>query len=296
MFWGDIILKYPELIPKLPKDIILLNWGYHKDHNFSTCATFKKAATPYYVCPGTSSWNSLFPRIENACANIAGFARAGKRLSAAGLLNTDWGDGGHYNLLSFSWHGFLYGAEKAWKAASCDGSFDQRFSLQFFGDASGRVGKAVRRLGNTCLDIGLPRRNASALMYIYFEPFAQGEWQYKPGVLNLKRVITSAEKAREVFVKARPGSPVRRQDLTEYIYAADTIIHAAKKALVAKRLGRAAKIDRLLKGEISALGRELKYLRRRFEQLWLARNRRSEIAITLKKIDRVLLSLTEYRR
>lgn len=66
MFWGDIILKYPELIPKLPKDIILLNWGYHKDHNFSTCATFKKAATPYYVCPGTSSWNSLFPRIDNA--------------------------------------------------------------------------------------------------------------------------------------------------------------------------------------------------------------------------------------
>ena len=255
---------------------------------------------PYYVCPGTSSWNSLFPRIENACGNIAGFARAGKRSSAAGLLNTDWGDGGHYNLLSFSWHGFLYGAEKAWKVASCDDSFDERFSLQHFGDRSGSVGKAVRRLGNTALDIGLPRRNASALMYIYFEPlgasgappkagepFAQGEWQYKPSIQNLKRVIRSAEKAREVFEKARPSSPARRQDLAEYIYAADTIIHAAKKALVAKRLRRGP-TTKDLKNEIRALRRELRRLRRRFQELWFARNRRSEISITLKKIDRAL--------
>lgn len=295
MFWGDIILKYPELIPKIPKDTILLNWGYEKEHNFSTCAAFKKAGVQYYVCPGTSSWNSIFPRMDNACANILRFARAGKRFSASGLLNTDWGNGGHYNLLSFSWHGLLYGAEKAWKVAAKDDSFDERFGLQFFGDPSGRVGKAVRRLGNTNLDIGLPRRNVSVLMYIYFEPFAQGEWQYKASVRNLKKVLRSAQKAREVFDVTKPSSRARRQDLAECIFAADTTMHTAKKALLAKRLRRTAKIDRGIKDEISALRRELKHLRRRFQELWFARNRRSEISITLKKIDRALVSLAKYR-
>ena len=28
MFWGDIILKHPEFIDRLPKDLIALDWGY----------------------------------------------------------------------------------------------------------------------------------------------------------------------------------------------------------------------------------------------------------------------------
>jgi hypothetical protein len=130
-------------------------------------------------------------------------------------------------------------------------------------------------------------------MYIYFEPFAQGEWQHKPGVRNLKKVLRSAQEARETFNKARPSSAAIRQDLAEYIFAADTIIHAAKKALLAKQLEKIAKIDRGLKKEIANLRRELKRLRRRFENLWLARNRPSEISITLKKIDRALVSLAK---
>ena len=34
MFWGDIILHYPELIRELPRDVVALNWGYESDHPF----------------------------------------------------------------------------------------------------------------------------------------------------------------------------------------------------------------------------------------------------------------------
>ena len=34
-FWGDIIIKRPELIPELPKDAIALEWGYEHDHPFA---------------------------------------------------------------------------------------------------------------------------------------------------------------------------------------------------------------------------------------------------------------------
>ncbi|MCK4464773.1 MAG: beta-N-acetylhexosaminidase, partial [Bacteroidales bacterium] len=34
MMWGDIARDYPEIIPKLPKDLIVLPWGYHPGKSF----------------------------------------------------------------------------------------------------------------------------------------------------------------------------------------------------------------------------------------------------------------------
>ena len=34
MFWGDVILRHPELVPELPKDLIALDWGYEGNHPF----------------------------------------------------------------------------------------------------------------------------------------------------------------------------------------------------------------------------------------------------------------------
>src|SRR5207245_135078 len=59
MFWGDIILHYPELVKELPKDVVALNWGYEASHPFEREAgIFAKSEVPFYVCPGTSTWMS----------------------------------------------------------------------------------------------------------------------------------------------------------------------------------------------------------------------------------------------
>ena len=110
MFWGDIIRHYPELIDRIPKDVMVLDWGYTYDHPFDRVKDFKSAGLPFYACPGTSSWGAFFPRWPDAAENIAGFAQAGARHGACGLLNTDWGDDGHFNFMECSWLGYLYGA------------------------------------------------------------------------------------------------------------------------------------------------------------------------------------------
>lgn len=52
-FWGDIILKHPELIKDLPDNITCMIWGYRANHPFNAqAAKFKKANIPFYVCPG----------------------------------------------------------------------------------------------------------------------------------------------------------------------------------------------------------------------------------------------------
>ncbi|HUZ06511.1 MAG TPA: family 20 glycosylhydrolase, partial [Candidatus Paceibacterota bacterium] len=108
MFWGDIILKYPKLIGALPKNVIALNWGYEANHPFeSEAAQFARAKIPFYVCPGTSTWQTLIGKHDNALSNLRAAAKAGKKFGATGFLNTDWGDGGHPQPLAVSWPMFL---------------------------------------------------------------------------------------------------------------------------------------------------------------------------------------------
>ncbi len=115
MFWGDIILKRPDLIKDIPKDCIALDWGYEAQSPFNkTTATFKKSGINFYVCPGTSSWNSITGRSDNCIANIKNAAKNAIRNNALGFLNTDWGDHGHHQNLPISYLGFTVGAGCSW--------------------------------------------------------------------------------------------------------------------------------------------------------------------------------------
>ncbi|MFX0171910.1 MAG: hypothetical protein ACFE9L_08320 [Candidatus Hodarchaeota archaeon] len=110
-FWADIIFKYPELIEKLPKDIIPLIWGYEGDRPFDHLTeALNQLGLSYYVCAGTSSWNSIAGRTNNALDNLKNAARNGKKNGALGYLITDWGDHGHLQSLPVSYLGFLVGA------------------------------------------------------------------------------------------------------------------------------------------------------------------------------------------
>lgn len=98
MFWGDIIVRAPELVFELPEDVIALCWGYEANHPFDRqCELFAQANRRFMVCPGTSAWGSLSGRIPNMIANIDNAYAAAMKYGAEGMLLADWGDGGHPN-------------------------------------------------------------------------------------------------------------------------------------------------------------------------------------------------------
>ena len=55
--------------------------------------------------------------MENAIANIRDFVKAGVRAGASGMIVCDWGDNGHFQPLSNSWHAYLLGADAGWTGA-----------------------------------------------------------------------------------------------------------------------------------------------------------------------------------
>ncbi|WP_448374448.1 beta-N-acetylhexosaminidase [Fervidobacterium sp.] len=121
MFWGDIIENHPEFIGQLPRDMIAMVWGYEANHPFEEkCQLYSKCGLSFYVCPGTSTWNTFIGRTDNAIENIKSAIYNGYKYGAIGVLTTDWGDNGHPQHLPFSWIGYVYSATLSWNVGSIE--------------------------------------------------------------------------------------------------------------------------------------------------------------------------------
>lgn len=168
MFWGDIVLRHPELVPRLPKDMIALDWGYESNHPFEREAqVFAGCGLDFYVCPGTSSWRSLSGRIENMRENLAAAEKAGRLYGACGYLLTDWGDHGHWQPLAASLPGIILGGSFAASGPKA-ANMDLERELDSVMDAP--LGGLLMRLGTLYLRGGAIRANASELFNILANP------------------------------------------------------------------------------------------------------------------------------
>jgi hypothetical protein len=166
MFWGDIIMKEPQLIPELPENITALEWGYEANHPFSAdCKKFAQSGIPFYVCPGTSSWNSLTGRTSNAQENLKSAARNGKKQGATGFLNTDWGDNGHHQYLPVSYLPFTLGACFSWNARQ-SGNCENGANRIFFGDTNSA--SLFAELGRCHEGVTTPFFNSTVFHHLLF--------------------------------------------------------------------------------------------------------------------------------
>ncbi|MBA4387600.1 MAG: hypothetical protein C0404_06435 [Verrucomicrobia bacterium] len=295
MFWGDIIRHYPDLVKEIPRDVTVLHWGYSYDFPYETCKDFKKAGINFLGCPGVSSWVSLFPRLPEATANIRGFALAAKKYGGSGLLNTDWGDGGHYNFMEYSWHGYLFGAEQSWNVKADPRTFTARFARLFFGSADKDLIKAIDLLG----EISYPNVDGyyqSIWQHIYFAKsendifnekerkgrlYHNGKFTSGPVKLDAafgRKTLEKLAFVREAFEKVRASGGADPHEVLDYwLFAVDTIAHAARRLTVRGPGGSNTPAKR------KAIRTEMRSLMNRFTRLWLARNRTSEIRVTLKR-------------
>ncbi|HUT31710.1 MAG TPA: beta-N-acetylhexosaminidase [Sedimentisphaerales bacterium] len=289
--WADMVLKYPELLADLPRDIVLLNWEY--EHNGSNIARTKEIAGAGFrlmVCPGTSGWLTHGSRLANSLTNVTKFASEGRRHHAEGLLNTDWGDQGHRNFLGVSLHGFAHGAAHAWHGKAVDNTkFTGNFCRQVFGERTGRMAEALQLLGNTHVTCGCPCRNESLLYHALVEPLLHIRPPERSPIdmmdqTGLQRIIDQLS-ARALWPSPqKPMAPFERLALRELKLAARMDCLASRRALTAKAL-RAGKTVR--NSELRRLSRQIHDMAEDFEKLWLARNKVSRLRDNCKLFKRV---------
>ena len=149
MMWGDIVAKHPGIIPQIPDEVILLEWGYEDIHPFANRAeNYHETGLEYMVCPGTSSWTTITGRTDNMKANISGAVESAITYNAKGMLLTDWGDFGHWQYWPVSYAPLVYGSALSWNYESKNRMpFTNYLNRRVFRDHSEIMGDLVLDLG-----------------------------------------------------------------------------------------------------------------------------------------------------
>lgn len=121
MMWGDVVGRDVHLADGLPKDILVVDWGYEAEHPALLRAQrLQKAGLRFCMCAGTSTWLSFTGMTDNMMENIANMGRAAHTCGGEGLILSEWGDMGHFQYLSSSWPGICYASAWAWNANGTD--------------------------------------------------------------------------------------------------------------------------------------------------------------------------------
>jgi hypothetical protein len=268
-FWADGILQHEELLGEIPRDATALLWGYEADHPFEReTAALARAGVSFYVCPGTSSWQSIAGRTANATANLAAAARHGKAAGASGYLVTDWGDRGHLQPSFASLPAFLLGAGFAWNASAAsraDLDLPALLDAHAFHDSSGALGAAAVDLGNAYLETGCPSTNGSALFFLL--AFAERPLPHErmPG-LSLAGLATARDYLRDR--RGRLGG-ARGKFVAEMIWAADLLEFACDFGLARLGTPAGAPVRAIPEPERHRLAGVLGPLVARHRELWL---------------------------
>ena len=266
--WGDIIIQHPELVPELPRDIVVLEWGYEADHPFEAHgAKFAKTGIPFFVCPGTSTWTTLTGRTANCLANLSSAAKNGLRYGAQGYLITDWGDGGHWQYLPVSYLGFAAGAALSWGyRANADADWKQALNHHVFRDAAGVMGPLVYDLGNAYRQTGHLISNSSVLFQMLNNART---WKLPRKVTaeRIRRTRQYIEAAVAPLVCAQMNRPDAGLIRDEYANAARMLRHACERSLAWWRGGSTSAQAR------RALAAEMRVVLGEHRRVWGARNR-----------------------
>ncbi|MCL2105381.1 MAG: family 20 glycosylhydrolase, partial [Kiritimatiellaeota bacterium] len=293
-FWGDIIISHPGLVPEIPKDALVLEWGYEADHPFDAHgAKFAAAGVPFCVCPGTSSWNSLGGRTDNMIANLTSAAENGLKHGACGYIVCDWGDGGHWHPLALSFPGLTVAAGLSWCLETNRGA---PWTDAADAHLTEGLGKTLFALGEVYRLCGATRGNGTELFHILSKPLtrpvAEGvTWEKLRDVYHRTCELEKSlpDPLRTITWWRRLLCAIRGKPLFEReSILQQELRHAIHltQAAVMKGWGMLDKTASTEKTQ-EQIQRLMNHLIEDHRRVWLLRNREGGLADSIKRLERI---------
>jgi hypothetical protein len=223
MFWGDIAVKYPELLTILPKDMIAVPWDYDPKPSYENIITpYTNAGLRVVVAPGAGNWGVVWPDLNSAFVNIRNFVRDGQKHQAIGALNTTWNDDGE-SLVDMSWPGLVFGAAASWQAGeSSIDDFKSNYDWAFYRNNDGATfAEVIDNLDrpNTLL-AALKLDNASNELF-WSDPFSEAGANTAARALPATHDLRiGAERAAESLLVNRAKAHLHSETLADMLLAA----------------------------------------------------------------------------
>ena len=244
MMWGDIIVKHPDKLPLIPKDVVMMCWDYEARPDFDfMIKPFSDSGYEFFVCPGISNWLVMLPLLNKPTVNIRNLVRDGCRNGAIGMLNTAWEDGGE-SLHGYNWYGIAWGAECSWNAAKTEPEdFRNRIGPVLFGAKGDEFGKAIELLAELQ---ELPALEGARNTRFWKRDFLP---QSRPEVVekDARKILELVNPAIEYLEKTKREATVNAELLDSFLFGAQRMRHIAFRMIhglmVAKRYTALLSLD-----------------------------------------------------
>jgi hypothetical protein len=293
IMYGDIILKYPEILDLIPKDIVLMDWQYDPFDHYPTVDVLGSKGFPMLVLPGMSNWDRIFPDMSKAMINIRNFTLdCYRQPKPLGSITSTWGDNGSKNLRELLYYGYAYGAAVTWSPDSTDvSSFSDRFFTLWNGPGTSPYFEGIYAL--------LEKWPWWFPMLDYFRhPFLPRKDGKTHLTLDLYHVYEDARAAQKLCDVLEPLVTRRKGDVDYLRYCARMHEHYVEsQRLVADLNGFQAKglssealatAQKQFLERIAAVRAEAANLRDTFKELWLRTNQPANLHYAIDEYNAIV--------
>ncbi|HTR81343.1 MAG TPA: glycoside hydrolase family 20 zincin-like fold domain-containing protein [Bacteroidota bacterium] len=295
MVYDDMILKNPDILRLLSKDIIVVDWDYDPRFTYETPSVIRNAGFPLFVSTAVWSYPGPFPDYLNSFANIQRFGRAGYEAGASGVWTSSWNDFGGEELRELNYYGYAWAAECAWAPLKPSAAaFDDIFFQDFFGTSDVDAFRSAYDI----LSSPANRYTWSELWRHPMLPFLPPRPQkgHSPVIMDRLESITSSMPFVLSLLKRSEHLAVRNEDHLKYLeFVAQLNLWFAKKVEVeeeVRRMSMAAgtstnkdSLGREIVSRCSEVISDLQKLKSEFKDLWLTTNKPEGLEYLMARYD-----------
>jgi len=169
MIWGDVLINHPELLHRLPADMLFIDWGYDANYPFNKhLKQLKDLNIKFLAAPATTSWCSFLGRTNDWWENIQNACVYTKTYGGEGVIVTDWGDFGHLQFLPISYAPLIFLGLMSWRVK--EGTFltlHDYLNKYIFMDSKNIMADLVFELGNYYRYYNDYRSNGTVAFYTF---------------------------------------------------------------------------------------------------------------------------------
>ncbi len=295
MMWGDIADRNPEILENLDKDLFLIAWSYVASDDFNDfLKPYKESGRSFFVAPGVSLSERVWPKHYEFRKNISNLCRDGYKNGAWGVINTCWDDFGE-SLINSALYGLALGAEKSWNAVSTDErNAEANFTTQLLGSLSPNLLQHLDELSEWTKNDEIGKFGAMTKPIVPFYPALVGD---SVEALNREAItgLTALGKSLENDKKQARRNP---DIFDNALYAVHRMKWCAERNLTRCQLYRTyndpteANIAESKK-MINSLIASLHDLKNEYVKVWNFESRPYWLDVNLKKYDDIARELQQ---
>lgn len=278
VMYGDIILRHPEILEYLPKDIIIVDWHYWPSDYYPSVELLMGKGFQVLVSPGIHNWVNPVPNFFFAWLNIRYFNLTGQDRGAMGTVVSSWGDFGGPNLREQNYLCYYYGAETAWNSESRNFLELNRHFARYF------LGVDEKKFNSLVMYLNMIPANTN-FSYIWSYPF------YSPGSLSFVKaelLSLASSQALTLIEELRREAKTNAEYLDYLRMGAEFGRYAGEKLRLARMFDRflkeyeeTGKVDEGLRIEIlsrmESLINNIDTMKEEYTSLWLKANREANL-------------------